>query len=82
MFRKASVDCGYDKPQECLGIRSFIVSGWRFQSGPLWCLGIRVLGLYVEIHWHWMSEQEEENWGKMFDTILREDLSDEYDAQP
>lgn len=60
MFRDPKWRVTFDRPSNCLGIRSFIVAGWNFRSGAMAHWGFRVFGICLEVEWHWMSEIEEE----------------------
>lgn len=60
-FREPSFSLGFDRPSNCLGMRSFLLTGWNFAAGPIWHLGVRVLGVCLEAKWHqWTAAFEEE----------------------
>jgi hypothetical protein len=58
-FRKPKISIVFDRPSNCVGIRSFLLDGWNFASGCVWQVGLRLVGLCVELRWQWMSEAKE-----------------------
>lgn len=62
MFRDPSISLGFDRPSDCLGIRSFIVDYWNFRSGVMGNWGLRIVGVCLEVQWRWMNPSAEHLW--------------------